>query len=223
MPAGRERKPEPPAHPEPAPGPDAAGPGLGIPARPPAAALTLPDRRSPFGHALLEAAARDLSAEDGALEAFARRHFPDLAGPRDRAAALLCLGHAARRWLPAVPEPQAEALVRGSVDAAVDRAARLEEHWQARVLAGLLPCGDGVGGFEQVEGRLEAERLIARAGVAPEERALLRALAAEGGGWSAVRSQLPTELRATDEAFYRWQRAARQRWQRAFAHLLPPS
>lgn len=183
---------------------------------------SMPHGASPFCHALLRAGARHLAGEDAALAAFVRQHFPHLVDRRDRAAAVLALEHAVCGWLPGAEGPEAEVRVRNAVEAAVRRAERLEAHWQAKALLSFLPPMDPGADLEQAEGRIEAERLIARAAVTPGERALLRRLAADDGGWSAVRRDLPPDLRVTDEAFYRWQRAARQRWQRALARLVGP-
>ena len=108
MSGGREPGPDPhggpvEARPEPDPTPLGAGRAAGAPL---AAAVARPGTASPFGRALLDAGARHLAGEAGALGAFAQCHFPGLEDPRDRAAALLTLQHAVHRWLPAVPEPE---------------------------------------------------------------------------------------------------------------------
>lgn len=172
-----------------------------------------------FHARLLQTAAGYLAGDDTALEGFVRREFPDLREARDRAAAALALHQAVHDWLPRTGPPQAEAKVRTAVRSAVARAAAVEQHWQRRLLAAYLPTDLGDAPLRCVEARLDVGRAVAAAALPPGERALVLALAESGAGWDAVRRRVSADLTASDEAFLRWQRAARQRWQRRLVGL----
>jgi len=183
--------------------------------------LLLETAPPPDFHAeLLQAGARYLVGDEGALDGFLRRHFHGLLDRRDRAAATLALHHAVCAWLPHTSAAEGETRVRAAVHQAIARARAVEQHWQAGLVARLPSGADEGDPFAQAEARVEVDRVIACLASA-EDRALLRTLAAADDGWSSVRRQLPPDLRSTDETFFRWQRAARQRLQRRLTRFKP--
>ena len=90
----------------------------------------------------------------------------------------------------------------------------LARHWTA--IADTAP-----GALRQVESCLNMARAIHDAALPAAQQALLQDLADSADGWAAVRRRLPPDLTADNEAFFRWQRAARQRWQRRLRSLRP--
>jgi len=154
----------------------------------------LPVESQAFHPRRLQTASRYLEGDAGTLDQFVRSEFPDLHDPRDRDAAALALHQAVHEWLPRTTAGRVEAQDRAAVQQAVGGAAAVEHSWQGRVLTGFMPADAGSdAALQQVEDRLDVERLLRQAALPADERALLLTLAWSEGGWASVRRQcLPT-------------------------------